>query len=268
MWIEIEKLIELKWKYFSYFWSFIEIGIIICSWTSVYIYIWRYKECQRISELFKQTNGYVYINLQFSIYVNDILSYLYGFCCFFGTIKFVRLCRLNRRILLFIKTLEYSIKELGLFSLMFSLLFFSFVCLFYLLFISKISSCSTLLKTIEMLFEVILFKFNAKELIELSPILGPLCFSLFITLIVFICMNMFISIINDNFHRAKQNEENDEELFSFMLNKFLRWIGWKKLTELEIAEQRDVKMRSKYLNTIEYLPDKIEQLSDAIDRVY
>ena len=88
---------------------------------------------------FKQTNGYVYINLQLSTYVNDFLTYIYGFCCFFGTIKFIRLCRFNHRLYLFTQTLQYAGKELLSFAIMFSIIFFSFICLFYLLFISKIS---------------------------------------------------------------------------------------------------------------------------------
>ncbi|UJR11342.1 hypothetical protein I4U23_015523 [Adineta vaga] len=77
---EIRLLYELKWKYFQRFWSYVEVGIIVCSWTSVGIYIWRYHECQRIGQLFKETNGYVYINLQLASYINDILIYLLSFC--------------------------------------------------------------------------------------------------------------------------------------------------------------------------------------------
>ena len=51
-------LFNLKWKYFHQFWSFIEIGIIVCAWSSVGIYIYRFKESNRIEKLFQQTNGY------------------------------------------------------------------------------------------------------------------------------------------------------------------------------------------------------------------
>ena len=64
MLMQIRLLFRLKWKYFYEFWSLIEIGIIICSWMGVGIYIWRYHECSRIGKLFKETNGYIYINLQ------------------------------------------------------------------------------------------------------------------------------------------------------------------------------------------------------------
>jgi len=110
---------------------------------------------------------------------------------------------------------------------MFLIIFFSFVCLFYLLFISKIASCSTLFNTIQMLIEMTLLKFNAKELIETSLFLGPFCFSLFIILICFICMNIFITIINDNFRLVRQKVKDDPEIFSFMFKKFLHWTGKK-----------------------------------------
>ena len=37
------------------------------------------------SASFAETNGYVYINLQMSAYINDLLIDLIGFCCFFAT---------------------------------------------------------------------------------------------------------------------------------------------------------------------------------------
>lgn len=79
---------------------------------------------------------------------------------------------------------------------------------------------------------------------------------------------MFISIINDGFRRARQNLNDDhEEIFLFMLKKFLRWTGLKKASEEELYEERDVRMRSKYLDTIECLPEKIDQLLDALNQV-
>jgi len=230
MWIEIRLLIKLKWKYFHQFWSLIEVGIIVCSWTNVGIYVWRYHEYQRIGKLFEETNGYVYINLQLASYVNDILTFLFGFCCFFGTIKFLRLGRFSQRLNLFSKTLQYAGKALISFGLMFSIVFISFLCLFYLLFISKISSCSTLLETSQMLFEMTSFKCDTHELTEAAPFLGPFCFSLFIFLAVFVCMSMFLSIINTSFRRARENVNNDNhDMFLFIIEKFQRWIGMKRI---------------------------------------
>jgi hypothetical protein len=268
MYNEICSLFKLKLNYFRQFWSYIELSIIICSWTSVGIYIWRYQEYQQISSLFKQTNGYVYINLQLVAYVNDVLTYLLACVCFFGTIKLLHLCRFNQRLSLFSQTLQYAGKGLISFAMMFSIIFFAFLCLFYLLFNSKISTCSTLLQTAEMLSQMTLLKFNVSDLTNSAAFLGPFCFSLFIILVVFICLSMFLSIINESFRRARTNLKNENKgIFSFMFDRFQRSIGWKKATDEEIYEEYDTLMRGEYFDPIERFPDKIDQLFEAINRV-
>jgi len=84
MFIEFQLLIKLKRKYFSEFWSLIQLGIIDCSWGCIAVYIWRFKESNRITKLFSQTNGSVSVNLQLAVHINNIRTYLLGFCCFFS----------------------------------------------------------------------------------------------------------------------------------------------------------------------------------------
>ncbi|CAF0947824.1 unnamed protein product [Adineta steineri] len=266
--IEIRLLFELRLKYFHQFWSIIQLGIIGCSLGSIGVYFWRFQEANRIGQLFEQTNGYVYINLQLAIYVNDILTFLLGFCLFFGMIRFVRLFRFNQRISLFSETLKYCAKELISFSIMFAIIFISFLSLFYLLFVSKLSSCSSLLATAQMLFEMTLMKFDASEIIGADAFLGPFCFTLFILLVVFVCLSMFFSIIIDSFHHAKDNQKEDQVMLSFMVKKFLRWTGLNKLNQSEIQEERDCRMRSQYIDPIENFSNRIDQLLEAVNRIY
>ncbi|CAF1389386.1 unnamed protein product, partial [Adineta ricciae] len=269
MWIEARSLFDLRWKYFVSFWRYAQPGIIICSWASVVIYIWRYRESQRIGQLFEETNGYVYVNLQLAIYVNDVLTYLLGFCCFFGTIQLTKLCRHNSRLCLFIHTLQYSAKELLSFSVMFSLVFTSFMCLFYLLFQSKLRECASLLGTAQMLFEMTLMKFNAQELSGAATFLGPFCFSLFIIFVVFVCISMFMSIISDNFRCIRKNvDDKHTEVFSLMFETFVKWIGLKSVTKEEIQAERDAQMHEEYYDPIERFPEKIDQLLFALNEIY
>lgn len=286
MFAEIRLFFRLKRTYFRRFWSMIELGIIVCSWMGVGISIWRYRECSRIGQLFKETNGYVYISLQFFTYINDLLIFIYGFCCFFGTIKLIRLCRFNARIYLFIQTLQRASKELLSFAMMFSIVFFSFLCLFYFLFQSNLWSYSSLLQTAETLFEMILMNFDAQQLTEAAAFLGPCCFALFIIIVVFVCLSMFLTIINESFCQARENvkEDSRRQIYSFLFDRFLRWTGKKKLDSNndcdrvvlvgvkkpsveELHEERDAMMRSKYFDPIERFPERIDQLLDAINRV-
>jgi hypothetical protein len=117
------------------------------------------------------------------------------------------------------------VQNLFHFHLCFHLCLWHFFCLFYLLFLSHISSCSTMLKTAQMLFQMTLLKFNSSQLIQDSRCFGPFCFSLFIFLAVFVCLSMFSTIIIYNIRRARDDVKNDEEIFSFMLERFRRWTG-------------------------------------------
>lgn len=226
---ELRSIVRLKMKYLGEFWSYVNIGIIVCSWTCVGVYVWRFSEAKRIGNMFKETHGYAYVNLQWSVYVNDLYEYMVGFCCFFATIRLVRVCRYDHRILLFVETIRHSAKDLLSFSLMFSIVFASFMCLFYLLFSSKLFVCGSLLRTAEMLSEMTLMQFDAHDLADASSFLGPFSFSLFIFVVVFVCMSMFITIINDSFryvHDHLRNDSDDEEnIIIYTVNTFLHWTG-------------------------------------------
>ncbi len=268
---EIQSFLKLKLKYFGHFWSLINLGIIACSWTNLAIYIWRYRQSIQIGDLFQETNGFVYINLQLAVYVNDIYIYLLAFCCFFGTIKFIHLCRFNLRFNLFVQTLQHASKNLLSFAIMFSIVFMAFIILFYLIFVSKLPSCSSLFQTAEMLFQMILMQFDAYQLSGADAFLGPFCLSLFIFTIVFVFMSVFLTIINQSFRFVRKDlnvkSKQDQQILSFMFFKFRRWLGVGKSTELDRLIERDEQMRSKYIDPIEYFPDKIDQLLEALNRV-
>lgn len=74
--IEIHSWIKLKKKYFHLIWSFIQWGTILCSWTGLGIYVWRFHEGSRLNEIFHQTNGSKYLNIQLAVYIDEILSFL------------------------------------------------------------------------------------------------------------------------------------------------------------------------------------------------
>jgi polycystin 1L2 len=268
---EIQSLFHLKFSYFYQLWSLINISIIICSWAGVGIYIWRYYEAQRIGTLFQETNGYAYVNLQLASYINYVFNILLGFCCFFGTIKLLNFCRFSRRLSIFNDTLKHAGKNLICFMFMFMIIFMAFLSLFYQLFISKVLSCSTLLRTTVMLFQMIILKFDVNNLYKANAILGPICSCLFIFFAVFICMNMFTSIIINSFRTVKKNIKltgnEDHQIFIYMIRKFLREIGIIKLNKLEYQEECDVQMKPQYYDPIESFPLVTDQLMELLYQV-
>ncbi|CAF1234789.1 unnamed protein product [Adineta steineri] len=119
-----------------------------------------------------------------------------------------------------------------------------------------------------MLFEMLLMNFDAEEIMGAGAFLGPFCFTLFIIVVVFICLSMFMAIIIDSFHLARDNQPEDPAIISFMMKIFLHWTGLNKLNKLEMEEERDSQIRSQYVDPIEHFPNKIDQLLEALDRIY
>lgn len=52
-----------------------------------------------------------------------------------------------------------------------------------------------------------------------------------------------------------------------MINIDYDILGLKKRDEIEIQEEKDVRMRSKYFDPIENFPDKVDQLLEALNQV-
>lgn len=227
--IEIRAFIRLKRKYFFQFWSYIEVAIITCSWANVGVHLMRSREASRLTKLFHETHGNVTVNFQLITYFNDIFSFILGFCCFFGLLKLLRLCQYSARLALLSNTLKRAAPEIFSFSVMFSIIFMAFLTLFYLQFVSYILDCSTLLHTAQMLFEMLLLKFDTREIIASAPLLGPIYFTLFILFVVFICINMFVSIINDNFRSVRADiqkyQHDTHDILINLLLIFKRWLG-------------------------------------------
>ncbi|CAF3815173.1 unnamed protein product [Adineta steineri] len=83
-----------------------------------------------------------------------------------------------------------------------------------------------------MLFEITLMSFNASDFTEADPFLGPFYFSICIIIVVFLCLRMFISILNDGFHHVEETLSDDQQILSYMLKKFLNWTRKKYLINL------------------------------------
>lgn len=77
---------------------------------------------------------------------------------------------------------------------------------------------------------------------------------------------MFISIINDGFESARRNRKINPEIYSYLLKRFLTWSRLRKPTREELAEERDKLMRSKYVDRIDLLMNKVDQLVEVFDR--
>ena len=79
-----------------------------------------------------------------------------GFVTFIANLKFLRILRFNRRLLIFSMTLRYCAKDMFYYCIVFALVFAAFASAAYGLYSNDMKDFSTWIRTIETLFSTIL----------------------------------------------------------------------------------------------------------------
>ena len=72
-------------------------------------------------------------------------------------------------------------------------------------------------------------KFDFYEMIDANRILGPIFFFSYVSVVVWVLLNMFLSIINASFSQIRNETEaidGELEIVEFMIERFKRWTGF------------------------------------------
>lgn len=261
---EIKELMKTKPKilYFKRLWSYVEWAIVGFSWAAFAMYLYRIYEGDKISRQFKEYNSASsqgkLIRLQSMANWNESLALCLGFCALLGTLKFLRLLRFNTRISIFVESMKQSLQELTGFFLLFMLMFMSFVQLLYLTLNDKISGFSTMIKTMQSCFEIMLGKFEVDPIWQANMVLGPLFFSIYNIVIIFILLNIFLTIVSTTFARVRldalKNAHKDIPLVDFIVTRLKRTlIFWKR-------ERTEHRIQLSYKNYMSTFPKKVDEL--------
>ena len=212
---EIKLVLRERKEYFKQFYNYIELLIISFSWAAFVMYLYRlyssYKIFDSINKSTKSGNGImdVSINLQYLSYCNDLLIYFMGFCAAFGTIRFIKLLRFNKKVIIFVLAFKSSLKELASFLLIFFIFWLAFVQVIYLIFNDKSIQFATIVSCMETLFQLILGKFQVASMISANAFFGSLSYILYNIMVVFLLINMLVSILTDNYNLIRSSDELD-----------------------------------------------------------
>jgi hypothetical protein len=270
MFQEIREICKQGKKYFTQFWSLVEWAIIIISWAGVAMYAYRYYSGEQVSDFFKKTSGYGYYKLQYVAFWNENLRYCFAFCTFLGTIKFLKLLRFNKRVSFLSSTMQHAAKELIAFGFMFVILWLAFVQLLHLFFQDKTTGFSTLIRSMTTCFQIMLGKFQVDPLVQANSFFGPLLFSIYNIFIVFILLNMFVSIINDTFAAVRNDvdkQADDYQMVKFIRNKLKTLVGIDNSNETSDRNPILDANNNLYKDQFAYLPEKVDELLYALSEV-
>lgn len=137
-----------------------------------------------------------------------------------------------------------------------------------LLFLDRLSTCASLLHTAPMLFNMMMMmmmKFDVNELQGAVAFLGPFCFTVFVLVVICVCMSMIVTIIDKHFratHQRVEREVNQEHQTLVYIWPLLGVaVGWRTATKDEAQTP------STYRHAAESLLEIGEQFLVTFDRV-
>ena len=199
---ELRDVIRRRIEYFKDFYNYNDLLIVGFSWTSFAMYLYKLNESYDIQKILKKNTSIqeqTFINLQYLVTCDFYLNSFLGFCAFFATLRFLKIFRLNKRIIVFMESFKRSVKDMVNFSVIFFIVWLSFVQVFFLLLNAKSIKYSSFTNTTETCFEIILGKFNADKFLNSGSFIGPFIFVAYNIVIVFVMTNLFVSILIDNY---------------------------------------------------------------------
>ena len=263
--VEIRMLVRIRTKYFFQFYNYIELLIIGFSWAAFSMYIYRMYSSYDIYHTISKNSkdlSMVFINLQYVANCDLLLDYFIGFCCALGSLRFIKLFRFNKQIIVFLHAFKKSLRDLSSFSIIFVVAWMSFVQLFYLSMNEQYIEFSSIPTSMKTSFQMIFGRF-ASLFLNTSFILGPIFYAVFIVCMIFILINIFLIIISDNYALAcadKELDDDDPELFSYLKSlagSVFFCCGQNKVSDVPV-----------YKDMLDTLPNTFDSFVTRLNKVY
>ncbi|XP_037093243.1 uncharacterized protein LOC119113030 [Pollicipes pollicipes] len=268
---EAKRARKQKKQYMSDPWNYLELGVIVLGYTAIVFYLYRMFLASKIVDTYKKTRGRGYIKLQYVTYLDEVFGYMIGFLVFFGTLKFIKLLRFNKRMGFLTSTLKQCAGDLWGFIVIFLVIFCSFSFTFFLLFGYAMEDFSNFVISIESSFAMMLGRFHFREIQHANAILGPIMFFIFTISMTCVFINIFLTIIIRSFQAVKldlMKQSNEYEVIDFLVNrlKMLTGIGQPKLNSVGPLAPTDEDERKQ--DPSQQFPEKVDQLLNYVNDFY
>ncbi len=212
IWIETRKVYKkAKINYFLSVYNWNDAALVAFSWSTFSMYLYRMYIVFDVHSKLKQ-RPLSFINLQSLIQCDLVYKYFLSVCLFLVTIRFIKILRFSKRVIVFVQALRMALGELVWFGLALIIVWMSFVQLLYLLLNAQSVHFSSFPLSVYTSMSMILGKFDALEFFKVNSVyspLTPIVFVFFNISIVFVMLNMFVSTLIDYFHKAKGDTDLD-----------------------------------------------------------
>uniref|UniRef100_A0A914X5V1 Uncharacterized protein n=1 Tax=Plectus sambesii TaxID=2011161 RepID=A0A914X5V1_9BILA len=222
---EIRNLKRLGFAdYFKEPWHWVELLIIAISLAGIFFYLARFFETERCVDKLEALHGNTYIKFQVAATFDESGTVMLAFVLFLGTMKLLRLMRVNERLNTLTETLHRARPDLIGFFIIFAIFYTAFCTLFYLVLSPLLTSFSSYLLTLEEAFSAILSKFDMGEIRGASG-LASMFFMLFMFFQTVLLLQMFVVIVVTMFHEVRSDileRSRDHEILVMLISKIRR----------------------------------------------
>ena len=222
--IEARELMKSKWfEYFRNAYNYFDLAIIAFSWAAFSMYLYRLYAANEIYTKLKQTDkNEFFINFQYAASCQTVFDFLMGLCVFFASFRFIKTLRLSKRIIIYILAFKRALNELLSFGLIFMIVWTSFVQVFYLLLNTESKGFSSIFASMYTCFQIVLGKFNSNAFYDSKSLMSVPLFVSYNVVIIFVMVNVLVSILVDEFGLAQRDEELsqvDVDVLRFLTEK-------------------------------------------------
>lgn len=224
---EIKKVKNDGFDAIKNMWSITEIIVTMLSLALVVLYFLRIKFTADAVEQMRADSS-TFVSFNYTAFLDEWINALMGLIVFLSFVKIIRLLRFNRRMSLLAQTLGVCIPRICAFLVIYGISFFAYSLFACLVFGQQVEGFGTIMRSATTLMDTILGKFALKEMTDANRIIGPLFFYVYTVTMVFILINMFLSIINESFAEVNSDvskQSNDYEIVDFMVHRLKENIG-------------------------------------------
>ena len=259
---ELVKMCRQKGSYFKNVWNWIALVLIITSVTAVILHIVQEKTT---SDSVRELNKNLYANVSFhkSLSLLDMETTVFSVVIFLATLKFLTLLRFSRQIIFLSITVRFAAKYLASFSVVFVVIFCSFVMSGMLAFGALVESYSSFLRVCVSQFEFLLGQAVPNfQMAKVDPLLAFLFSSFYIWSMTVFFLNLFIAILNHALGEVKDNLDavtEELDLANFMTLYLIQGIS-------NIFVKKKVKTSKLYCENISF-EDDCAYLENRLDEI-
>ncbi|XP_066278835.1 polycystin-2-like [Branchiostoma lanceolatum] len=226
---ELEAMKNTGWKYFTSKWNALVCISLIGTATTISIFIKRYLVASETLEMVAKSKGELgferFVDLQTAAYWDVCFNHILGLVVFINTISLLRVVRFSESIGKLLALPGVMKGELMSFVVVAAVAFMAFISSGFLIFGSEMESYTDLYHTAFALFEMMLGRFFAQDMLDSNPLIGPIFFSTFMICIFILLMNFLMTIICDAIS-ADVDVNHDRELADYMWKSFGAMLGF------------------------------------------